>query len=243
MDKNFDSFDNYAMKFDLKEKMIAYKYQHSYRVMKECNNIAKYLKLTDEGIYLAEVIGLLHDIGRFHQWTEYKTFNDGKYFDHADYGVKILFQDNLIKDYDVDKSYYDIISVSIKNHNKYKIDESVKNKEELLYSKIIRDADKLDILYAFSNPRILELEEDDKDVSKELKEAFFKHKQISYNKLDSKNDRIIGLVAFIYDLNFQYSKDKILNDKYLDSMYRSLKNKKLFKEYFDEAKKYLKEVN
>ena len=35
--------------------------------------------------------------------------------------------------------------------------------KETLHSKIIRDADKLDILYAFSNPRILELNEDDSD--------------------------------------------------------------------------------
>ena len=35
--------------------------------------------------------------------------------------------------------------------------------KETLHSKIIRDADKLDILYAFSNPRILELNEDDEN--------------------------------------------------------------------------------
>ena len=33
MNENFDEFDKYVMGFDFNEDMIAYKYNHSYRVM------------------------------------------------------------------------------------------------------------------------------------------------------------------------------------------------------------------
>ena len=56
MDKNFDAFDNYASGYDLNDPMIGYKYNHSYRVMKEAKNIALSLDLTEDEIYLAEVI-------------------------------------------------------------------------------------------------------------------------------------------------------------------------------------------
>src|SRR5574344_2333905 len=107
MDNNFIRFDNYFFNFNLNEPMMVYKYKHSYRVMKECEEISKYLHLDEEDTYISGVIGLLHDIGRFYQWENFKTFKDNKYFYHADYGVKILFEDNLIKEYDVDREEYD----------------------------------------------------------------------------------------------------------------------------------------
>ena len=35
MNENFDAFDEYAMKYDMNIKEIAYKYNHSYRVCQE----------------------------------------------------------------------------------------------------------------------------------------------------------------------------------------------------------------
>lgn len=241
MDKNFDAFDNYASGYDLNEPMIGYKYNHSYRVMKEAKNIALSLGLTEEEIYLAEVIGLLHDIARFEQWTRYKSFKDNDIFDHGDYALKILFDEGHIKDIDVDKSSYEIIKKTIANHNKYEIDKSITDKDELLFSKLIRDADKLDIFYAFSNQRILEIKEDEKEISPKVREGFFNHEQVIIDNSISRNDKIVIILGFIYDLNFDYSKEEIIDKKYLDLLYKAIKNKERFKEYFDELNKYLKD--
>ena len=40
----------------------------------------------------------------------------------------------------------ELIIKAVRNHNKYKIEEGL-NERELLHAKIIRDADKLDIMY------------------------------------------------------------------------------------------------
>lgn len=68
---NEEIFLLYVNKFDVSKKEIKRKINHSLRVSKLCKNIALDLKLTDDLVYLAEFIGLVHDIGRFIQWEKY----------------------------------------------------------------------------------------------------------------------------------------------------------------------------
>ena len=77
---------------------------HTYHVMDNAKKIATELNLSEEDIFLAEVIGLLHDIGRFEEITFLKQFDSVK-FDHASYGVKMLFDDHLIRNFIEGDSY------------------------------------------------------------------------------------------------------------------------------------------
>lgn len=52
---------------------------------------AKLLGFNEEDIYLAEIIGLLHDFGRFEQLRKYHSYNDATTIDHADYSIEQLF--------------------------------------------------------------------------------------------------------------------------------------------------------
>ena len=240
MDENFDAFDDYVMGFDLNEKMIAYKYNHSDRVVHQSEEICRSINTDTIERDLASNIALLHDIARFKQWTEYETFDDNKSFDHGDEGVKILFDEGLIKNFIIDKNDYDVVKKAIANHNKYSI-ESGLEKRELLHSKIIRDDDKIDILYAFSINRLLEVKEEDSDeITEEASDEFMKHLPILRKNVKNTNDRVLMLVSMVYDLHFKYSADRIKNEKYIEKLYAHVKNKKLFKPYFDEAIKYLK---
>ena len=40
--------------------------------------------------------------------------NDNKTFDHADYGVKVLFEQNLIKQIPVEEKYYNTIEKAVR---------------------------------------------------------------------------------------------------------------------------------
>ena len=239
MNENFDAFDKYAMNYDMNEKMIAFKYNHSYRVVHQAEEICRSLEMDTYERDVASLIALLHDIARFRQWTEYKTFSDKDSFDHGDVGVQILFDENEIKNYTVNKEDYDVIKKTIINHNKVEIDKSL-NERELLHSKIIRDADKIDILYSFSTDKLIEIEEDDEEISELVKDDFFKHRLVLKKDVISKNDKIIMMLSLIFDLNYNYSKDRIINEDYINKLYSHLKNKKTFKPYIDEVIKYLK---
>ncbi len=141
--KALKSFKEYLKDYDLEDGNIKLKVKHTYEVVNKSEYIAKGLNLDEENIQLAKLIGLLHDIGRFEQVKQTNDFLDNKGFDHADYGVKVLFEENLIRKFVEDNKYDNIIKKAIYNHNKYQIEEGL-DEDELLHCKIIRDADKLD---------------------------------------------------------------------------------------------------
>ena len=239
MNENFDAFDDYAMQYDFEEDAIRRKYEHSYRVMELSDKIVYSLGLEEEDSYLACIVGLLHDVGRFPQWKEYKTFSDSKSINHAILGAKMLFDEGLIKKFKLDESDYYLVRTAIENHSVYKLDENKLKDKVLLHSKIVRDADKIDILYELSTPKIIGIKDDDSKISEEVKNSFYKHEEIDRKEIKTVNDRVLMKFGFVYGLYFDYSKKIILENEYLDRMYETLKNKKLFKPYFEEAKKYL----
>ena len=61
----------------------------------------------------------------------------------------------------IDKEDYQVVYTAIKNHNKFVIESNL-TERELLFSKLIRDADKLDILYALGNKEIIKILKQDK---------------------------------------------------------------------------------
>ncbi len=239
MNENFDAFDEFAMKYDFNEWAIRLKYEHSYRVMREADAIVYSLGLEEDDSYLACLIGLLHDIGRFPQWEKYKTFSDSKSINHAMLGAEMLFDDGLIKNFKLDESDYDLVRTAIENHNAFELNENKLKDKVLLHSKIIRDADKINILYEMSTPKILELENDDSEISNEVKKSFYKHEGIDRKAIKTVNDRVVMKFASVFDLYFDYSKRTVLEREYIDRLYETLKNKEIFRPYYEEAKKYL----
>lgn len=210
-------FLNYTSRYDLTNFQIKRKVDHSLRVMELCKTIAKNLNLDSEEISLAELIGLLHDIGRFEQMKVYNTFNDSISIDHGNLGVKILKDNNYIRKYINEDKYDKIIFSAIHNHNKYKIEEGLSEKEQL-FSKIIRDADKIDILFqatCITWKNSIEQVENGK-LKKEDIRPFIERRMIDRLK-DLKNieypmNHILTIYGFVFDINFGISY-KILKQK------------------------------
>lgn len=138
-----ESFRKYLTSYDAADDKIRLKIVHTFCVKRASEAIAKRLNLSEEDRQLAVLIGLLHDIGRFEQLRIYHSFIDAETVDHAALGVKILFEDNKIRDFIIDDSYDKIIREAIANHNRYAIEDGLSGRS-LLHAKIIRDADKLD---------------------------------------------------------------------------------------------------
>ena len=141
----FERFREYVAQYNLKNKKIKLKYRHSLLVSKLCNEIGKSLGLDAEKLELATLIGLLHDIGRFEQHQKYKTFVDSKSEDHGQLGARILFENDLIRDFIKDPKYDEIIRLTLIYHNDYMLPEGL-DPETKIFCQIVRDADKLDIL-------------------------------------------------------------------------------------------------
>ena len=83
-------FNKYLQNFDCKNDKIKLKIVHTFGVVKCASEIAKCMRLSEEDRQLAEVIALLHDIGRFEQVRVYDSFEPTT-MDHAAFGVDLLF--------------------------------------------------------------------------------------------------------------------------------------------------------
>lgn len=217
IEKAIDEFIKYTENYDLQEEHIKGKQSHSLRVMDISKQIAEKLKMSQEEIKIATLIGLLHDIARFEQYTKYKTFKDLESIDHGDLGAEILQKD--IKNYVETSEYDEIIIKAVKNHNKFKIEESLTEKEEL-FAKIIRDADKLDIFYQ-SVERFWKGKEEQVEnfiISESAIEQFKNFSQIKRNVGEPAIDNIIRVIAFIFDINFKVSFQIIKEKDYINKI-------------------------
>ena len=88
-------FNNYLKDYDCHNDKIRLKIVHTYGVVKESADIAARMKLSEEDTSLAKMIALLHDIGRFEQLKQFDSFLPDT-MDHAAYGVKILFENQIL---------------------------------------------------------------------------------------------------------------------------------------------------
>lgn len=230
---NKEIFLNYVSNFDITNKNISRKVQHSLRVGTLCRQIAISLGLGNDLINVAEFIGLVHDIGRFTQWEEYNTFDDLKSIDHAILGIDILFNEGIINKFNIDNKWNNTIYNAIINHNNYKISKDVKG-DDLVIAKILRDADKLDILYMVSKRDIV-LDEDNSKVRKDIANRFFNYKEL-YHTLDmNKTEKVLLKLAFVYDINYKWSIDYLINERIIEKIYDNL----IYKESIDMFYKYL----
>ena len=214
-----EEFKKYANSYDMSESHLYRKVTHTFRVEKLCEKIAISVEMNEEQINLAKLIGLLHDIARFEQYTKYKTFDDHKSIDHGDLGVEILEEDNYIRKYVETNKYDEIIKKAISNHNKYEISSNVNETEEV-YCKIIRDADKLDIMYQATceswKDKIKEI--NNQIISPKVLEQFISKEIVNKKDVNYDIDRLIIILAFIYDVNFKESYIQIKENKYIDKI-------------------------
>ena len=205
-----DIFNKYAKQFDMNTKEIIFKYHHSFRVSDIARNIAISLNLSDEDIKLAKNCGLLHDIARFKQFTEYKTYIDANSFDHGDVGYEIL------KELLEDSNDKDIILMATKYHNKYElgnVDDRTK-----LFCNIVRDADKLDIIKEQGNF----MNDEEIIIKKELIDAIYNDK-ICHNKdVKTNTDVILRMLSWVNDFNFDYSYQFLIDNNIIENKFNLL---------------------
>ena len=168
------------------------------------------------------------DARRFRQYSLYKTFNDADSEDHADLGIKVIDELNFFKE--LSAPDYDLVKFAIQNHNKKTVaptDDERKN----FFAKIIRDADKLDI-YRVLEP-FLAQENADKmpkfikgkarpDISPDFVENFVTGEQADYRKIRTNGDRKIVRLMWLYDINFSWTMQKIVERGFIEKIVSNL---------------------
>lgn len=247
LEKAKEEFLKYTGRFNLEDENIKRKQLHSLRVMEISKDIATKLGLSQEKIELATLIGLLHDIGRFKQYSEIGLGDNIEGFDHGDYGAYIL--EKNIRKYINYSKYDDIIIKAVKNHNKFTIEEKL-TEQEMLFAKIIRDSDKIDILYEsvyiFNNGK--EDQVNKSILSERIYNQFINKKLImkEKNEILKYVDNIVCVMAFIYDIYFKTSFEILREEDYINKIldrydFENKETKEKIKEIRKIANKYIEE--
>lgn len=233
-----EEFNNFVNNYDMSNDKIKLKYNHSYRVMELSKKYAIMLGFSEYEIYVATLIGLLHDIGRFEQLKLYDNYNDFKCIDHADYGVKILFEDGLIRRFWENEEDYDVIKFAIKNHNKYEL-ENIDDERKLMHAKLIRDIDKLDILYLEGSLDEFDIKHSDDYLSDKIIECFKNKKQVKNTYIKNINDELSISFGYAFDINNDICLYELKNN--LDAYYKRINNDKIFKKVYENTINYIDE--
>lgn len=211
-----EEFLKYVDKYDNNDKEILLKRRHTLRVMELSEEIAKSLNLSEEDVELAKLCGLLHDIGRFTQIRDFNTYNDLVSLDHGDLGAEILKKDNYINKF-TNKNQDNIIKV-VKYHNKYKIPKTLSEKNRLL-TKIVRDADKIDILFLFVNKETYNNIEYT-SVSKEVYNDILNKRLVRNVNVKTSADEIVREIANIFDISYKKSFEIIKERDYVNKIFK-----------------------
>ncbi|MDO5407277.1 MAG: HD domain-containing protein [Eubacteriales bacterium] len=215
-------FEEYLNSYDRSDDKINLKAVHTYEVLHAADEICREEQFAEEDHQLAILIALLHDIGRFEQLRQFNSFND-QMFNHAEFGVKVLFEDRMIERFIKDRQYDGIIEKAIRYHSVFSLDdiEGLSGRERL-HCQIIRDADKLDNFRVKDTEKVETLfDTPEEEVASEsitpaiLETVRARHCILSGDRV-THMDCWVSYLAFIFDLNFRSSFRWILKRDYLN---------------------------
>jgi len=224
------------------------KREHTRRVTEEIISLGARMGLTEKELILAEIIALLHDTGRFEQYRTYNTFSDGKSENHAELGIRIIEKHDLLKD--IDPAAGELIICSIRHHNRPSLpaDEAGSC---LFWSKLIRDADKLDILRVITGYYhrtdeeqnvALELElPDTPGISEAVYNSLMKREIVNIKDVRNLNDIKLLQTGWVYDINFTPALEEIKKRNYTNLLKSALPAMPEIEEIFHTAESFMEQ--
>ncbi len=211
------------------QRNITLKEEHTRNVCENIVQIARGLSIDDARITLAEAIALYHDIGRFPQYQQFKTFKDSVSVNHAALSAKVLIENNVLQG--LPKHEQDIIVRVVALHNVYSIPDGL-DQDKLLFLKLVRDADKLDIwriaIENYGQPEDGRASAvglglpDVPGYSPEVLTALKNEQMVQMSTLKTLNDFKLLQLAWIYDLNFANSLRILESRHYIDGIASTL---------------------
>jgi hypothetical protein len=194
----------------LHQRSLDMKEEHTFRVCAASARIGAGLGLSENDRRIAAVTALFHDLGRFPQYQQYRTFRDPDSENHAKLSLWELNRHHVLQTLGVAERQ--IIRRAIFFHNRLRIPEHL-DPPTLLHCRLIRDADKVDILQIMAghfqmeesrrNPVITLGLGTDTLVRDEVFRLLFEGRAMSYAKLKTTNEFKVLQMSWVFDINFQ----------------------------------------
>lgn len=221
------AFESYLDGYDRKDEKVDLKIVHTYGVVACSEEIARKMGLEEEDIFLAKIIALLHDIGRFEQLRLYDSFEPGV-FDHAQYGAELLFRDGRIRAFLTETKWDAVIATAIRYHSAFHL-PVIEDERTLLHAKLIRDADKLDNCRVKLEERMEVLlggvsakEAGMQEISPKVWEACLKERSVLSEDRRTNLDYWVSYIAYFFDIYFTETLQIIQEHSYVEKIVERL---------------------
>lgn len=207
------------------DRVIQLKETHTVRVSIGMRRLGRALNLAPRDLRLAEIIGLLHDIGRFEQYARYRTFRDRMSENHGKLGLRVIGRHGLLSGFDSGERRH--IARAVAFHNALCL-PALTDATSLFFLKLIRDADKLDIWRvaighfegrsrtpkAVNEFRL----SGDGCCSPAVLAAIRAGRVVPIDAVRSASDAKLLYVSWVFDMNFRPSFRETLRGRYLDRL-------------------------
>ncbi len=211
------------------QRNILLKEEHTRNVCENMRLIAAELSLKNGELLLAETIALFHDVGRFPQYAEHRTFSDAVSVNHAVLGATVLADAGILAG--LSPREREIVLNSVRFHNAFALPD-IADRDALLFLRLIRDADKLDIWRIFveyyESPGEEKASATEPGLphgagySADVLSCIFGKRVASLSCLKTVNDFKLMQLSWIYDLNFDTSLKLLLAREYIDRIVKTL---------------------
>ena len=202
---------------------IDLKVEHTLRVASEMSRLCAAENIRGKLADLALYTAMLHDLSRFSQFKQSGSFNDAESFDHGDRSAEIAAAEGWVSD--LEHRAAEAVLTAVCWHNKPAIPEGL-SPDALLLTKLIRDADKLDIFNVLlrhlehpeENPAVTFSLDPHAGVTPEIAAAIAEGRQVSHRDMRSAADFIAAKLLWPFDLNFDWSKREFLRRDYIGKL-------------------------
>ena len=217
-------FENYVKTFYTEDAdvqaHVRLKEDHTSRVCDRMRELSGTLQLTQEQKGLAETVALFHDVGRFLQYTKYRTFNDFRSEDHACMGVRILREYGVLAELKPRQQL--LVEKAVRYHNGRDIPDDCE--ESVFLARMIRDADKIDILEMITSDdelfRILPSPEyGGMDlVSAGTVETILQGQVARFEHIRTAADQMLFRMSWLLDMNYPWTFCQVKEKNFLEKM-------------------------
>lgn len=214
---------------------------HSLRVAGSAVCIAEALKLSPSERLLAEMSGLLHDVGRFTQFLRYGSYRDADTVDHGTEGRRVLLAQNraLLPD----PAEWDLLLCVVGYHNRRRADiPPGLDPEKRRFLGLVRDADKLDIMELVLRAVAIDEFEDFqamlphlrlcRELSPEAMAEAVKTGSVSNGHVTTLGDFLVMMATWCCDMNYPPTRSLAIKRGLLPRLRRELPDTKPVRDLF-----------
>lgn len=200
---------------------IDLKKDHSLRVLREAGMLTTSLQLPSPLADVVHIGALFHDVGRFPQYRQFKTYNDRESLNHACSGVAVMHRADILRR--LAPADRKLVLAAIFLHNRPVLPARLSATQSLIL-RIIQDADKLDIIPtvmanlepAAPSSRVvsLGLAPDSDRYSDAVYRKVVDRQPVAMSEMFWVNDFKLMLLGWLPTLNFPASRRAVLERSY-----------------------------